>query len=322
MSKSKFKNFMTSGTGAGLLSEASKKMAVDTMEIVYIPREQIEKNPENKYSIEGIDELAESISLVGLKTPLEVKPYKDHYMLVGGERRITAIDQLISRGEWTTDIPCIVSNPVELNIPELTDAEKEILSISVTNTTQRRYTEADLLYEVETLEPIYKKLKQLGKKEFTYINQAGEQVTQDISGKKTRELLAEKTGVSPAQIEKLSRISRKGTDELKKAIEEGTANVATASTIANMDPEDQKELIEQHKKIAPGKPIKKEDIVSFKDKKEEGDFVYLDDKEFMKLTKALRKDLKSKPRQVKKSTYFNILNQIREMEKILEKADA
>ena len=80
--------------GAGLLSNVSKETI--KMELTQIPREKIQKNPKNKYSIKGIDSLAESIRVYGLGEPLNVKELPDgNYMLLGGERRITAIDQLI-----------------------------------------------------------------------------------------------------------------------------------------------------------------------------------------------------------------------------------
>lgn len=50
----KFKDFM-GGTGAGLLNEASKNLAKNNMEITYIPRDEIYKNPKNEYSISDID---------------------------------------------------------------------------------------------------------------------------------------------------------------------------------------------------------------------------------------------------------------------------
>ena len=70
MAGNKFKKFMEQ-TGAGLLSEASKNVDVeDTMEIVYVPRNQIVKNPKNKYSISNIRELGDLIALMGIREPL------------------------------------------------------------------------------------------------------------------------------------------------------------------------------------------------------------------------------------------------------------
>ena len=62
----KFKDFM-GGTGAGLLNEASKNLAKNNMEIMYIPRAEIYKNPKNEYSISDIENLADLIYVMGLR---------------------------------------------------------------------------------------------------------------------------------------------------------------------------------------------------------------------------------------------------------------
>ena len=54
------------------------------MEIVNIARENLVNNPENSYSIRGIDGLTESIKNYGLGEPLNVKKMDDgNYMLLG-----------------------------------------------------------------------------------------------------------------------------------------------------------------------------------------------------------------------------------------------
>ena len=86
--KEKFK------VGAGLLSDISKGAVV--MDVVNIPRDQIQKNPNNHYSISGIESLAESIKQYGLLQPVHVMETETGYRLLGGERRLTAIDKLIA----------------------------------------------------------------------------------------------------------------------------------------------------------------------------------------------------------------------------------
>ena len=183
----KFKDFM-GGTGAGLLNEASKNLAKNNMEIMYIPRAEIYKNPKNEYSISDIENLADLIYVMGLREPLGVKPKGSGYKLIEGERRLTAIDKLISDGKWDGDIPCIVrEKELKVNVDILSDEEKEILEIAGTNAGQRKYSEADYLFEVEKLEPIYKKLKASGIGEFTYESDTGEKITQSLTGKKSSE---------------------------------------------------------------------------------------------------------------------------------------
>lgn len=69
----------------GLLNNTSKSK----MKITMIPYEDIMRNEKNHYSIEDIESLAASISDVGLREPLEVKPLDDgQYMLIGGRAAI------------------------------------------------------------------------------------------------------------------------------------------------------------------------------------------------------------------------------------------
>lgn len=314
----KFKDFM-GGTGAGLLNEASKNLAKNNMEIMYIPRAEIYKNPKNEYSISDIENLADLIYVMGLREPLGIKPEGSGYKLIEGERRLTAIDKLITDGKWEGDIPCIIrEKELKVNVDVLSDEEKEILEIAGTNAGQRKYSEADYLFEVEKLEPIYKKLKASGIGEFTYESDTGEKITQSLTGKKSRELLAERLNVSPAQVGKISKVANSGTEELKEAVKDGTANIAVAAEIAAMEKEDQKRLIEQHQK-ENGKAISKKDVEAFKNGKslESNTYTYiLDDKEFMKLTKKIRKLLKSEPKTMGQEEYMDVLKKIRSLEKL------
>lgn len=315
----KFKDFMGS-TGAGLLNEASKNLAKNNMEITYIPRDEIYKNPKNEYSISDIENLADLIYVMGLREPLGIKPEGSGYKLIEGERRLTAIDKLITDGKWEGDIPCIIrEKELKVNVDVLSDEEKEILEIAGTNAGQRKYSEADYLFEVEKLEPIYKKLKASGIGEFTYESDTGEKITQSLTGKKSRELLAERLNVSPAQVGKISKVANNGTEELKEAVKEGTANIAVAAEIASMEKEDQKRLIEQHQKVNGKGIINKKDVEAFKNGKslESNTYTYiLDDKEFMKLTKKIRKSLKSEPKTMGQEEYMDVLKKIRSLEKL------
>ena len=118
------KSFMNN-TGAGLLNEASKSLAKNNMEVVYVPRNEIYKNPKNEYSISDIDNLADLIYVMGLREPLGIKANGSGYKLIEGERRLTAIDKLIAEGKWDMDIPCIIRDKeLKVNVDVLTDEEK------------------------------------------------------------------------------------------------------------------------------------------------------------------------------------------------------
>ena len=137
--------------GEGLLNDASKDII--KMRIVNLERDKIRKNPSNNYSINDIDSLAESIKNYGIASPLNVtKLEDDSYMLLGGERRITAIDKLIEDPnvqEWNEDtlIPCVIKNLEEIDLP-LSDEAKEQYALITTNKEARKYTDSDRYIEV------------------------------------------------------------------------------------------------------------------------------------------------------------------------------
>ena len=58
-----------------LLGDTMSKL--NTMQVREIPLDQLEENPDNSYAQTGIDELAESIEVIGLQQPLVVVPVED-----------------------------------------------------------------------------------------------------------------------------------------------------------------------------------------------------------------------------------------------------
>ena len=68
-------------------------------------------NPHNiKKRVRNIVELANNIKDFGLMKPLEVyyDQEKEKYVLLGGERRYTALKILVGGGTYDPDIPCLV----------------------------------------------------------------------------------------------------------------------------------------------------------------------------------------------------------------------
>ena len=151
--------------GEGLLNDASKDII--KMRIVNLERDKIRKNPSNNYSINDIDSLAESIKNYGIASPLNVtKLEDDSYMLLGGERRITAIDKLIEDPnvqEWNEDtlIPCVIKNLEEIDLP-LSDEAKEQYALITTNKEARKYTDSDRYIEVMAWKKIIDELRANG----------------------------------------------------------------------------------------------------------------------------------------------------------------
>lgn len=87
--------------GAMLEGSVSK---LNTMQVREIPLDQLEENPDNSYAQTGIDELAESIEVVGLQQPLVVVPVEDgRFRILAGHRRRSALEKLERK-----TAPCVV----------------------------------------------------------------------------------------------------------------------------------------------------------------------------------------------------------------------
>lgn len=89
---------------AALMGEAVSKSDTGEMRVEQIPLAEIEENENNSYAQTGIDELAESIKVIGLQQPLVVRRKTEGgYLLLAGHRRRNALALLDRK-----TAPCIV----------------------------------------------------------------------------------------------------------------------------------------------------------------------------------------------------------------------
>ena len=89
---------------AELMGEAVSKSDTGEMRVQQIPLAEIEENAANTYTQTGIDELAESIEVIGLQQPLVVRRKPEGgYLLLAGHRRRNALALLDRKAA-----PCIV----------------------------------------------------------------------------------------------------------------------------------------------------------------------------------------------------------------------
>lgn len=251
--------------GAGLLNEASREKEADKLKIIYISRDQIDTNDRNFYSIGNIDSLKKSIETIGLKEPLMVHQKSDgRYKLLGGERRLTAIDQLIEEGRWKQEIPCVQQDYDKVNLP-VPDELKEIYCIITTNREQRDYTDADLANEIRELKTLYACLRESGIDDIIIgMSDSGDEIHRQIKGIKTKDLLAKDLGVSTGRIASFDKVENNGTDALKKAVQENRISIVAADAAASLSPEEQNELVATHDRIKPS------DVTAFKSKLKSG----------------------------------------------------
>lgn len=220
----------------GLSNDEISKEKEQSFRIEKIDINNIIPNIKNKYSIQGIEELKFSILHNGLKQNLEVKDNGDGtYSLLSGERRYTALKELVEEGnDKFRLIPCLItdlersSSFLDNNGNEiLTTEDKEDLAIVTTNSENREFTDSDRAFQVSTLKRIYKKLSDSGVK---------------LPGKMSQ-LIAEQLDISKATVERLMYVEQHGTDELKQKLENNEISIGAASEVAHLSPAQQKEVL-------------------------------------------------------------------------------
>lgn len=247
---------MKFGVVGNLLSDLSLETTRNNrLEITLIPRSEIRKNTRNGYEISNVEELAADIKESGLAQPLEVLALEDGYRLLTGERRLTAIDRLIASGDWDMDIPCVVKELEDYDLP-LSDDAKEMYAIIRTNRFTRNKSDADLMFESAEWTKIVQELKAAGRSELQITPEDGAEQEINLQGR-TREIVAKTMNLSNGQVAKMDYIRSHGSAELMQGIEQGLVNIATGYQIAGWEQEEQHAFFEQYKgKLVDAKKIK------------------------------------------------------------------
>ena len=201
------------------------------LEIVELKCSQIKTNEENFFEVSGIEELADSIDLIGLQQPLVVTKTDSGYLLIAGHRRFEAVKTL----GWDT-VPCIVSKPI--------NNELEMLALIQTNTQTRDLTYAERMEAVKRTEEILLSLKEKGYK---------------FSGR-LRDKIGEIVGEKGSTIARMQVIDKNLINEGKEMLAKGELIPEAAYQMQQMPSEQQKEVVQllKDKKISPTiKEIKK-----------------------------------------------------------------
>lgn len=212
----------------GILNTASGSK----MKITSVPIEDIVRNEQNEYSIEGIDSLAASIHDVGLRQPIEVKRLPDGtYQLIGGERRLTAMKKLLEEGDtrWQM-VPCVVSNPPELDLP-ISDELKELYALTTTNAEQRSKTDHDKMLDIQAMRRIYTALKDAGYPLAEY----------------QRSFIAANLNMSESQVQRLEYLDGHLNDGFKRLMAAEKLPSTVATMISKLPEEDQAALLQRQR---------------------------------------------------------------------------
>ena len=136
-----------------LMKDVSK---ADTgkQQIKYIPLELIDPDPDNFYGLDGLEELAGNIEMLGLQQPILVRPVQGgRYVVISGHRRREAL-RLITEGgskQFADGVPCIV------DAGEASDALRE-LKLIMANADTRKMSSADQNKQAERIEDLLRQL--------------------------------------------------------------------------------------------------------------------------------------------------------------------
>ena len=197
-------------------------------QIVYVDITLIDEDKNNFYSMDGIDELAASIELIGLQQPVRLRENPDmpgRYLLVSGHRRRRAFWSLYEENpeKWRR-IAAIIEKPAAS--PELQE-----LRLILANSDTRRMSSADLAKQVERVQMLLYKLKEEGVIQF--------------SGR-MRDAVAEACKVSSTRLAQLKVIQEKLIDVYRLLWDAGKLNETCAYTIAKEPADVQRRVYEEY----------------------------------------------------------------------------
>lgn len=206
---------------ADLLKDVSKS---DTgmEQIEYISLDLIDPDPNNFYSLSGLNELADSIATVGLQQPLRVRTGEDgHVICVSGHRRRAAIMLIRDGGsdQFAAGVPCIRERGQD-------SAALSELKLIFANSATRVLNSAEISKQAERVEALLYQLKEEG---------------YDFPGR-MRDHVAQACNVSKTKLARLKVIRDNLDHQFKEQYEEGKLSEQAAYAIARL-PQDVRDTL-------------------------------------------------------------------------------
>lgn len=192
---------MSTGLLDCLLNTQSKTPipAGQSMQVVMIDRAHLHRNPDNQiYIIGDVSRLKEDIKANGIRQPLEVVelPFGG-YKLIGGERRLTACEELAKEGVEGFDmLPCIIR--------ESKDPDDDKIALITANATARDLTDGERLAQYEALKEVLSRKKRFGQ----------------LQGK-VRDELCRILGLSTGAAARLNAIAENCDENVKRQLRDG-----------------------------------------------------------------------------------------------------
>ena len=219
------------------LQAVVQNTAADSIKMIDV--DELHESPDNFFSVEHIEELADTIlGQGGVKDNLLVVPMKSGgYEIVSGHRRTAAVKLLLDRGESISRyLPCLVQN--------YWDEDDKRMDMILLNVSSRQVTDAELLKSYEVLDKIFQEKKNSIGKKFGRV----------------REKLAEMLGVSTGQISKIQNIVHNAVPPVVKAVQDGELSLSAANEIAKMDAVSQIATVQNGLENADSQEIKEKQI--------------------------------------------------------------
>lgn len=228
--REKAEKLMTGAPGFNLSELLKGVSAADTgtEQIEYIPLDLIDPDPDNFYSLDGLNELAGNIEAIGLQQPLRLRPVQGgRYMLISGHRRRAACMLIRDGGNPMFDkgVPSIVER--NLNSPAVIK-----FKLLMANKDTRIMTSADQNRQAAELEEV---LLALEKEGFEFPG-------------RLRDWVSELSGMSRSKLARLKVIREKLAPDIKTAYyDTGRLNETAAYELARLDIETQRWALNVYK---------------------------------------------------------------------------
>ena len=172
---------------------------LDTMEIVQIPLEKIDPNEKNFFTVDDVQDLAESIQVNGILQPLNVVRAGERYRIIAGHRRFKAAGIA-----GLKEVPAII-------LPDMSESMEWFVLIK-TNTTTRELTHAEKTEAAIRM-----------KKHLVQMKQEGVKITGRL-----REIVAEQMEISKSEIARMEVIDKNLIPEAKRLWRENSINPSVA----------------------------------------------------------------------------------------------
>lgn len=239
-----------------LLNERSKAAAVERTQEPH-PAESMEQltldvydlipSKENFYSVEYINDLKQSISLVGVLQPLLVKRDGDKYRIKAGHRRRLACMALADEGqEKFRFVPCVIRQEAEEEKTGNVNTILDRLTLIFANGFREK-TDWEKMEEALRTEALVLELR----KEIS------------LEGR-TRSILAEFTGIKEAQLGRYKAIKNNLCPQLMAEFKANNINISTVYELSGLSSEYQQRACEMYMEngilsISDAKTLKKQE---------------------------------------------------------------